>query len=460
MTDENGKTLPNGTLVAWYGDDFTGAAAVMEVLTFAGLPSVLFLKAPEPDHIKRFEGYRGIGIAGAARAKSPEWMEANLPPIFDALAEFGAPVRHYKICSTLDSSPTTGSIGKAIELGAPVLGGKWHPLLVGAPQIGRYQLFGNLFARAGDRQYRLDRHPVMNRHPVTPMNEADVRVHLGKQTDLPIGLVDILALEAGKGDTALEATRGDGARIVAIDTLGEASLGPAGKLIWESADDGIFAIGSQGVEYALVAYWRETGRLDTVAQDFAQRHEKRVVIVSGSCSPVTADQISWAGEHGFTPLKVCVEHAVDSHEWRQEIDRAAHRALAALNAGGDPILYTADGPDDPATGRFQEAIAASGQSAEAVNERVGSGLGRLMRDVMRKAGIGRGVIAGGDTSSHGTAELGIYALTALAPIAPGAALCKAHADDPAVDEFEIALKGGQMGNPDYFGLARSGGTAG
>ena len=35
--------LPDGLLVAFYGDDFTGSAATMEVLTFAGLPTVLFL---------------------------------------------------------------------------------------------------------------------------------------------------------------------------------------------------------------------------------------------------------------------------------------------------------------------------------------------------------------------------------------------------------------------------------
>ncbi len=42
-------SLPDGRLVAFYGDDFTGSAAVMEVLTFAGLPTVLFLDTPTDD---------------------------------------------------------------------------------------------------------------------------------------------------------------------------------------------------------------------------------------------------------------------------------------------------------------------------------------------------------------------------------------------------------------------------
>ena len=39
----------------------------------------------------------------------------------------------------------------------------------------------------------------------------------------------------------------------------------------------------------------------------------------------------------------------------------------------------------------------------------------------------------------------------------GAPLCRGHSDDPAIDGFEIALKGGQMGAPGYFGSVRQGG---
>jgi uncharacterized protein YgbK (DUF1537 family) len=76
--------------------------------------------------------------------------------------------------------------------------------------------------------------------------------------------------------------------------------------------------------------------------------------------------------------------------------------------------------------------------------------------VMRKAKLTRGVIAGGDTSGHAAMTLGIYALTALAPIAPGSPLCRAHSDDPAHAGLEMALKGGQMGAPDYFRAAKQG----
>jgi uncharacterized protein YgbK (DUF1537 family) len=55
--------------------------------------------------------------------------------------------------------------------------------------------------------------------------------------------------------------------------------------------------------------------------------------------------------------------------------------------------------------------------------------------------------------------LGVYALTAVAPIAPGSPLCRAHASDPVLAGLEIALKGGQVGQPDFFCAVKAGGTA-
>ena len=174
-------SLPEGLLVAWYGDDFTGSAAVMEVLAFAGLPSVLFLDVPTPAQLARFGAVRGIGIASTARAHGVAWMEAELPRAFATLAGLGAAIMHYKMCSTLNSSPHVGSVGRAIDLALSVIPSAWTPVMVAAPPMRRYQAFGNLFAAGPEGVSRLDRHPVMARHPVTPMDEADVGRHLARQ---------------------------------------------------------------------------------------------------------------------------------------------------------------------------------------------------------------------------------------------------------------------------------------
>jgi uncharacterized protein YgbK (DUF1537 family) len=66
------------------------------------------------------------------------------------------------------------------------------------------------------------------------------------------------------------------------------------------------------------------------------------------------------------------------------------------------------------------------------------------------------VVAGGDSSGAAAARLGIVALTAVAPLAPGSPLCRAWSDDPARDGLEITLKGGQVGRPDFFAAAKAG----
>src|SRR5690606_26708080 len=148
-----------------------------------------------------FNGLQAFGIAGTSRALNPVEMERELTAVFKAIKFSGAKQVHYKVCSTFDSAPNIGSIGKAIELGLQVFNQqRFVPLLVAAPQLGRYCAFGNLFARLGTSKegviYRLDRHPSMSKHPSTPSEESDLRLHLSKQTNLSSGLVDVLDLES------------------------------------------------------------------------------------------------------------------------------------------------------------------------------------------------------------------------------------------------------------------------
>jgi uncharacterized protein YgbK (DUF1537 family) len=451
--------LPQGPLIAWYGDDFTGSAATMEALTFAGLPAVLFFDIPRPEQLARFPGLRGIGIAGIARSKPPEWMRVHLPPVFQSLRASGAPLIHYKICSTFDSSPTTGSIGAAIEIGQAIFGNRWIPLITAAPAIHRYQAFGNLFATVGGTGYRLDRHPTMSRHPVTPMHEADLGRHLAAQTALPVGVVDFVAMKAGQADAMLARRLDEGARILSLDIVDQETLAEAGRLVWENREPLQFVVGSQGVDYALIADWQARGLIPVVETPPVAKRAAHVVAVSGSCSPVTAEQIGWAEAHGFQGIRLDPTAAVDERRWQAEMEAGVARALHVLSQGRDPIVYTALGPDDPSVPALQEAVQAAGVSAEGVNDRIGHGLGRILDRVMRTAGIDRGIIAGGDTSSHAALALGVYALTALAATVPGAALCKAHAEDPAHRDLELALKGGQMGTADYFGRIKAGGQS-
>ncbi|MEQ8899484.1 MAG: four-carbon acid sugar kinase family protein [Roseovarius sp.] len=444
---------PQAPLVGWYGDDFTGSAATMEVLAFSGIPAVLFLDIPTPDQRAAFPGSSAIGIASTARSHGPDWMDRHLPQAFEFLKQTGAGVVHYKTCSTLDSAPHVGSIGKAIDLGLPLFGG-WAPCLLAAPALRRYQAFGHLFAGAPDGVFRLDRHPVMSRHPVTPMDESDVARHLSRQTDRPFGLIDLEDL-AHDPDAALSRERERGAEVICLDAMRDDDMARCGALIWQGRDGPRFAIGSQGVEYALVAHWRASGALPWQETQASAGPVDRMLAVSGSVSPVTATQIDWAEQNGFAPIALDAAAIVRNDPSAE--DHAFSAALAALRQGRDPIIHTARGPDDPAVAQMRIAVSETGLPMDEANARLGATLGRLLARLLKETGLRRAVISGGDTSGHATRQLGLYAFTALAPTIPGAALLRAHSQDPALTGLQLALKGGQMGSPDYFGWIKRGG---
>ncbi|WP_297771151.1 four-carbon acid sugar kinase family protein [uncultured Roseovarius sp.] len=458
LSSRSEPALPEGVLVAWYGDDFTGAAATMEVLAFAGLPAMLFLEPPSKERLAQYPGLRGVGVASTARTQPPAAMRAQLPEVFTRLADLKPGLLHYKTCSTLDSSPEVGSIGCAIEIGADLTGSRVVPALVAAPQMRRYQAFGHLFAAHGEKVHRLDRHPVMSCHPVTPMAESDVARHIALQSDRIDGAT--LTLEALSNTRSLcsyETNESDRISVVSLDCLDRTSEADAGRILWDGRDTNAFVVGSQGVEYALVRHWQETGNLAAVKTPESIGRAAGMVSVSGSVSPTTADQIAWSRENGFACIGFdAVAACAGGDALAAEESRLVELAVAAVEGGRDPLIHTAEGPGDPAVVRLRTAVADAQADMNMVNQGIGEALGRVLRTVLARTGLRRAVISGGDTSGHATRQLSVFALSVLAPTIPGASIFRAHADGP-MDGLELALKGGQMGSADYFGWVRDGG---
>jgi uncharacterized protein YgbK (DUF1537 family) len=438
----------NDVLLAYYGDDFTGSTDVMEALAVNGVETVLFLETPSDAALERFRDFRAFGLAGISRSQSPEWMDGHLPESFDWLKRTGARLCHYKVCSTFDSAPHVGSIGRAIDIGQRVFETPYVPVMAGAPSLGRYTLFGNLFAAAGPEVHRIDRHPTMRCHPVTPMDEADLREHLGRQTSKTIASFDILSLRAPDVERRYARLLDTRPEVVLFDVLDQASLQAIGRLLWERpAAPQSFVAGSSGIEYALVEHWRAAGELPARTQPLEAEEVDRLVVLSGSCSPVSERQIRWAEANGYTALRLDVQAlAADPGAARPAIDSA----LEALAAGRSVVLYTALGPADrPASGALDSgALAALGRNA-----------GLALREVLTRSQVRRAVVAGGDTSGHAGRQLGLYALTIRKPIAPGAPLCRAWSAYPQRDGMEIVFKGGQCGGDDFFELVRQARTA-
>ena len=432
----------------------------MEVLQWAGVPTVLFLAPPSPEQLQSFEGFAAFGVAGCSRSMSPNEMEVELKSVLWQLRDSGAEIVHYKTCSTFDSSPEIGSIGKAIEIGRELFGDVVVPIVIGAPNLGRYQVFGNLFARSGldTDPYRLDRHPTMMQHPITPMNEADLRYHLAKQTELRIGLYDILRLQKvvpARGFNLNDAADCDA---MLFDVLFPEDLLKIGEILDSVAKQRTpsYMVGSSGIEYALTQFWETAGQLEPklVADRPTFGAVEQIVVITGSCSPVNDRQIAWAEQHGFETLALNSARLIDVNASQSEIRFTIESALERLNRGANLILHTSRGPNDPRIALAIESMRAMGLSELEIRLQIGRllgpKLGQILFGILSEKWFSRVGIAGGDTSGHIARELAIEALEAIAPVAPGSPLCRAHSKN-AFHGVEFFFKGGQVGKDDVWG---------
>jgi uncharacterized protein YgbK (DUF1537 family) len=431
----------------WYGDDFTGASDTLATFASAGLRALLFLGVPSAQQLQAAGPLDVLGIAGAARAMDPATMTEELEPVGRFAARLKVPVLHYKCCSTFDSSPDVGSLGAALRVLRPHVRNSFIPVVGGQPSLGRYCTFGNLFAAAGagGEVYRIDRHPTMSRHPVTPMHEADLRRHLAAQGMADIGLIDFRLLDSADAsalDNAVNVQAGAGTGdidAVLFDVTRHAHLTSIGRAIWNCATRApLLALGASSVAEALILHWRATGDLPAAVPTPSIAPAKGpVFLLAGSQSPVTAGQVADALAPGeatgpaYRGLTIDVAEIVQSPS---ALDAAAQNCAYLLNDGHSVLAQTGAVRDD---GPPKLDVARA--------------CGRLLAQVLERApAIGRVGVAGGDTSSMAVDALGIWALGYVGTLSPGVTLARAHAEAPRMNGLELMLKGGQMGSLDLF----------
>jgi uncharacterized protein YgbK (DUF1537 family) len=437
--------------LAYYGDDFTGSTDTLAAAVGAGWRAALFLDVPSAADLEHFGPLDCVGVAGTARSMSPADMDSALPRVFAGLAATGAAVVHYKTCSTFDSAPHIGSIGHAVRLAWSVLGRRPAYIVGGQPNLGRYCAYANLYARAGQTGtvYRIDRHPTMRQHPVTPMDEADLREHLGRQGLAPVVSFDaeMLEMPADARAARLPAMMRSDVDAVLFDVVREGHLPVIGELLWSRCDKQgpLLAVGPTGVVQALLAARPPALQPRVLAP---QRAVPQTFIVAGSRSPVTGEQIRTAEQDGFASVQI------DPAALAVEEDENPAVNEAATPGGG----YTAELADRVARllKEGRSVVAHSTFADDSLGARPGFtkalaiGCGRLMARVLERHPLARVGLAGGDTSSLAVQSWGVRALTMSYLLSPGVAVCRVHAPGLALDGIELMLKGGQMGPPGLF----------
>lgn len=431
--------------LAWYGDDFTGSSDTLATLAEAGWRAVLFLAPPTAAQRERVGELDAIGVAGTARALAPDAMRAQIAPVADAFDALRPAVTHYKCCSTFDSAPGTGNLAVGVRAlrrprHAPVA-----LVLGGQPSLGRLCVAGTLFASAGagGPLHRIDRHPTMSVHPVTPMHEADLRRHLHALGLERVELLDVRRLD-DDDDAALDAAfaaRASGApEALLVDVVRGAHLARIGRwLAAHAARQPQLVLGASSVAQALVAAHADAGdgaAATSPARAGVPAAAGPVFLLVGSLSPVTAAQCEAAAaayEH------VVIDPAALVASPAQFV-ACADSCAAALRAGRSVLARTA--PAGPGALPPLDVAGLCGRLLAAVLARV---------PAVRRAGV-----AGGDTSGWAVQALRPWALRWAGTLAAGVPLLRLHADDPRIDGLELMLKGGQMGPSDTFLRLRDG----
>lgn len=428
-------------LFGWYGDDFTGATDTLAVLAQAGLRAMLFMGVPSAEALAAAGPLDAIGIAGAARAMAPEAMRAELAPVGRFFEQAAPPVLHYKVCSTFDSAPHVGNIACAIQMLHPRVAHRWVPIVGGQPSLGRYCAFSHLFAAAGSggAVHRIDRHPTMRQHPVTPMDESDLRLHLARQ-----GLEGITALHYPQYaespallDAALQCLlEGDATCVpTLLDLTHSDQLAPVGRLLWEQSQrhGRLLAVGSSAVAQALVAHWARPAAKSTPP---LRKSDGPVFAWAGSLSPLTAAQVQAATAY----QRIAVNGAQLGSD--PTYAQSLQDTICTLLRNGQHVLaYTGptEGSTAPVASAAPVAQASAALVARVVQAQADHGT------PLRRVGI-----AGGDTSSHAVQALQLWGLSYGTTLCPGVTISVAHSPDRDRHGMELMLKGGQMGGVDLF----------
>lgn len=433
--------------IFFVGDDFTGASDNAAQYSRHGLRTVLLFSLPDLGTLKRLIADNDVvGIATATRSMGKHDIAQTLAGIFLLVKHLDVGIVQYKCCSTFDSSDSTGNLALALRMMRDSWPGSFSPVYIATPEFGRYTLFSNHYAVFDGKRYRLDRHPVMARHPVTPMSESDIRLILKEQGFETEGAVDVVeldrrireneyALEKSVDSVVFDGYTLDHSRAVAKVVLDVAET----RTVTALAAQGF----AEGVGRCLAG---EVGKVERKAHCLPA--VDRILVLSGSCSTISRQQIEHAESVGFRALRI--EPGYMLSEGKTALQALVGEAVGFLNAGESVILYTAMGQEDSAIGELNRLMAEKkvpGNSSGII----GGVFASILRQVLTQTDLQRVVVAGGDCSSHAMTQAHADSIEmTVSHFSHNAHMGRVRSADRSIDGKEFLLKGGQVGGPNLY----------
>ena len=407
-------------LIGAIGDDFTGSGDLANTLARGGMRVMLHVGVPErpvPDadndanqaHVIALKSRSApVDEAVAQSLRALNWLQAQ-----------GCAQVVFKYCSTFDSTPS-GNIGPVAQALAEAMQARKVIVCPAFPATGRTLYQGHLFVHD-----RLLNESGMERHPLTPMSDADIRRWLAMQTTATIGHVAAQTVAGGaeRLRAALEREDALGHRLIVVDALSERDLEEIGR-----AARGLpLVTGGSGVAMGLPGNFGLGAQADDAHKRW-RGEAGRCFVLAGSCAKATLRQI----EAHKGP-----RHAVDVQDvisGKLTPENLARRMLASgKNA---PLAYSSAPPEEVA--RVQARFGRE-KSAEALE-----GFFAALARLLVRGGARRLICAGGETSGAVVTGLGLKTLEIGPEIAPGVPAMRASG------RLVIALKSGNFGDDDFF----------
>ena len=407
-------------LLGAIADDFTGASDLANTLAKGGMATTQFVGVPEASASADCEAgvvalkTRSIAAEDAVRQslEAADWLEAQ-----------GCEQFLFKYCSTFDSTPA-GNIGPVAEALLDRLGAGLAVVCPVFPATGRRLFMGHLFV--GDR---LLSESGMEKHPLTPMTDPNIRRWLSQQTKGEVGLITLDTVRAGGRALAdaFHAERSKGVRLVVADAVADSDLMALGAALAGHR----LITGGSGIALGLPENFRRAGKLAGRPKTKAVAKGPAVVL-SGSCSTASQRQVA-AYLESHAGLARDPARLMDGS---MSVDKAV--AWIAAQDGAAPIVYSTADPTSVA--KAQQSFGREEVAAKV--EHFFAGLVRRLVD----GGVRRVVVGGGETSGAVVEALGVTSMSIGEEIDPGVPALVAERDGP----LGLVLKSGNFGADDFF----------
>jgi len=412
-------------LLGAIADDFTGATDLASMLVRTGMRAVQLIGVPGGND--RVPDADAVIVALKSRTAPVRQAVEESRAALAWLRRAGCRQFFFKYCSTFDSTDQ-GNIGPVGDALIEDLGCGFALACPAFPVNGRSVYQGYLFVGS-----MLLNESGMEKHPLTPMTDANLVRVLSRQTTGTVGLVSFATVDRGADAIrdAMTALKEDSRRYAIVDAVSDDHL----RAIGSAAASHALITGGSGIAIGLADNFRAAGLLPVISDPGALPDAAgHAAVLAGSCSRATLAQIGVARAEVPTleldPLATPDAKAL------------ARQAIAWMEGklGATPIVIAASAPP--------ERVAAL--QAKLGRDAAGALVEHALADIAEalvQRGVRRLAVAGGETAGAAVTRLGVRSLRIGAEIDPGVPWTYAEGSGPPM---LLALKSGNFGARDFF----------